>query len=653
MRSPKRLLLINPPPNANAVALLHFENLGLGYLAASVRRHLGATHTVYVWDCAIVDPQMRHIQQLLDTIRPDYVGLSLSSMNAHRGVTIAESIKQSNPNIKILIGGILATSLDEKNLSCFFPDAIIRGEGELLINHVLKTFDEDNEPGLITVSQDTALDVNNLAWTSRDMLPWQLRLHPQTSISASRGCPYRCSFCSIPQPGGKKEWRPRNIEDVVAEMEYINKRYKSSHFYFVDDNFVLNSKLSFERAERFALLLMEKLPDIRFGFMCRSAAIDKNLFTLLKKSGLSGVFLGIESFSQPVLDRYQKKETVEEHIRAIAILNELGITFNPGFIFFDPWTTAPEINSTIDVMNEISFPALQSINSKLTCYVGSDIEKSIPDHDANPSTMGITKYSFLNEKTREIFDACCKLFYEKLTTTEDYITYQKYHYSFVYLQPYFLNTNRESLFHNYFNGCQLQWTPGDSIVLQLLKDYTNGIVHIDENSMKAALASASPHWKQGNSIAERFFRFAKIFLIKYLSREEEDKARLISLAFTSPHEDINIDTIFYNFPDIKETNRVILAETMSFYKGSNANICFDILLHDKDDDVALASIKSAQRIFHAPIMKSIELYLSRHGQDVSPELQDEIQRAKTLFSLNYPEFILVHQQDRPGAKEYL
>jgi hypothetical protein len=52
-------------------------------------------------------------------------------------------------------------------------------------------------------------------------------------------------------------------------------------------------------------------------------------------------------------------------------------------------------------------------------------------------------------------------------------------------------------------------------------------------------------------------------------------------------------------------------------------------------------------------MKSIELYLSRHGQDVSPELQDEIQRAKTLFSLNYPEFILVHQQDRPGAKEYL
>jgi len=652
MSPKKNLLLINPPPNSNAVARLYFENLGLGYVAASVRQNLGETHNVYIWDCAIVDPQMNHIKPLLDMIKPDYVGLSLTSMNASRGLSIAESIKQTKPGIKIIIGGILATSLDQKELSGFSPDAIIRGEGELLINSVLKTFDESCAPGLIDVSQNVPLDVNTLSWISRDMLPWQIRLHPQTSISASRGCPYRCSFCSIPQLNKKRTWRPRDIEDVVEEMVYINKEYQSSHFYFVDDNFLLNTPSSYERTERFAHLVLERLPNIRFGFMCRSAAIDKNIFKLLKKSGLSGVFLGIESLSQPVLDRYEKKETVEEHINAISILNELGLTYNPGFIFFDPWTKTSEINETINVMDRIDFPSLEAVNSKLTCFRGSEIEKSISNPINSPSAMGITEYSFEEENTRKIFDECCKLFYEELPSTEDYMTYQKYHYCFIYLHPYFLNTNRESLFQKYFMDCQLHWKQGDNVLMQWLKDYANGNSLGGEDRKSLIAMRAKPHWQQGNSIAERFFRFAKIYLLKKISEEETNKARLTSLAFTSPHSDLNIDVIFKNFSSIAESNRVLLAETMSLYKGSNAKIYFDMLLNDKNDEVAAAALKSAQLIFYAPIMKAVEVYLSKHGHEISPGLKNEIQRAKTRFSLSYPEFILSYRHNLVDAAQH-
>lgn len=58
MNSKKRLLLINPPSSQNSGLQLHLENLGLAYLAASVRKHLGDSHDVSLWDCALVDPKI-------------------------------------------------------------------------------------------------------------------------------------------------------------------------------------------------------------------------------------------------------------------------------------------------------------------------------------------------------------------------------------------------------------------------------------------------------------------------------------------------------------------------------------------------------------------------------------------------------------------
>ncbi|OLN29654.1 Hopanoid 2-methyltransferase [Desulfovibrio sp. DV] len=413
MRSKKQLLLINPPANADVGKQLHMENLGLGYVAAAVRRNLGDSHEAHIWDCSIVDPAGKFIGALLKKLSPDYVGLSLSTMNANGGVQVAAQIKEFDPSMRIILGGVLPTSLTTDELRIFSPDAIVRGEGEALVSPVLTALDAAAGPGereVLEVSQDVPLDVDAVGWPSRDMLPWQLRLHPQTSISASRGCPYRCSFCSIPQPGGKKGWRPRNIEDVVAEMEFIHKRHHCAHFYFVDDNFVLPTAGSRKRAEHFAHLVLEKLPDIRFGFMCRSAAIEPELFRLLKKAGLAGVFLGIESFSQPVLDRYRKQETVEEHIEAISTLNDLGITTNPGFIFFDQWTKVSEINDTINVMKRIHFQSLESMNSKLTCYKGSAIADEITENFDEKPSIGIKKYALQDAAVKKLFDQCCEIF---------------------------------------------------------------------------------------------------------------------------------------------------------------------------------------------------------------------------------------------------
>ena len=52
-------------------------------------------------------------------------------------------------------------------------------------------------------------------------------------LNATRGCPYECTFCSNPQMWGRL-WRARPAEDVIAEMKFLQKKYRANHFDFTD-----------------------------------------------------------------------------------------------------------------------------------------------------------------------------------------------------------------------------------------------------------------------------------------------------------------------------------------------------------------------------------------------------------------------------------
>ena len=643
MRTKKKLLLINPPANANTGSQLHLENLGLGSVAAAVRQQLGDTHTVHLWDCSLIDPSAQYIPALLRSLAPDYVGLTLSTMNAEHGVRIAKQIRQCDATIRLLLGGILPTTLTTEELACFQPDAIVRGEGEVLTPLVLTAMDavkrwEQTE--VLEFVQDEPLDVDTLAWPARDMLPWQLRLHPQTSIAASRGCPHNCSFCSIPKPGGKRLWRPRDIEDVVAEMQAVYQRYHSSHFYFVDDNFLLDTPKSQQRAERFAALVLEKLPDIRFGFMCRSAAVRAPLFKLLKKAGLAGVFLGIESFSQPVLDRYRKQETVEEHLEAIAILNDLGIVINPGFIFFDPWTRPSEINETINVMKRIQFQSLESINSRLTCYVGSHVAECVTEAVSEKQKIGIKDYVIEDAGVRNTFEQCCTLFYSILPGVESYNKYLNNRYCVGYMLPYFLNGEREALLMKYYRESRASWEKGDAIVINLLQQCANDVHLAIEELWPKHHFDAEKFWQQGNEASSRFFRLAHIVAVSQMGRGKPSLSRLMALVFTTPHRDFSLDVLYEAKADGKRDNASVLAEMMLQYRGSQTETYFHYLLSHNDAAVAAVAVEAALRTCHAPVLALAQACVEKRHNAVPQALTAKLAQAKALLGLGFPEYVL-------------
>lgn len=641
----KKVLLFNPPPNPDIGPQLHLESLGLGYVAASVRRELGRTHAVTLWDCSLVDKAMAHVPEVLDAVAPDYVGLSLSAMNAGQGVALAAQVRKRHPRAKIIIGGILASSLSAEELACFSPHAIIRGEGELLVPRALGLLEDAAAGEVLELVQEQALDVDALAWPARDMLPWQLKMHAQASVAASRGCPYRCSFCSIPKAGPIRKWRPRDIDDVVDEMCFLYKTYNIAHFYFVDDNFILNSKPSFLRAERFAKLVRDKLPCIRFGFMCRSSAIDKRLLKILKSAGLAGVFLGIESFSQAVLDRYNKKETVEEHIRAIAVLNALGITINPGFIFFDPWTSASEMRQTISVMKDIDFPSLQSINSKLTCYRGTAIEQQLEELEKPETRLGIRGYAVKEAQTAIIMEQCCDIFQNQLLSDPDYVEYQHCQYVLGSLQPFFLNTPQESLFLLHYAQCKTLWKAGDMAVLQRIDDYLRSVSAPGASAGAVLDAHSRESWRKGNACAKLFFALAQPHLVRAVAAGSAEEARLAVLAFSVPGGHLDMAGLLDQPGANGGSNDVIIAQALGYaWDAGSMGGYLRRLVRNNDVKALVALVESACLTFNFAVIEAVERCLEETGSPAAESVAASLGQARQLFRSSYPEFIVAQAQ---------
>lgn len=640
MNGKKTLLLVNPPANPNVGAQLFLENLGLGYLAGAVRKQLGPSHRVLLWDCDILGGGLARLDQALGAAKPDYVGLSLSTMNAHFGLQAAQHVRQLQPQAKLLLGGILPSTLDDAALAPFSPDAIIRGEGEKLLCQALGTLDADPDAGPLALSQDTPLDVDSLAWPARDMLPWQLARHPQASLAASRGCPNRCGFCSIPRPAHSRRWRPRDIEDVVEEMRWIQTEYGVSHFYFVDDNFLLDTPASRARAEHFARLVLTTMAPIRFGFMCRSAALQKPLFKLLKKAGLSAVFLGIESFSQPVLDRYRKQERVAEHLDAIHLLDELGLTLNPGFIFFDPWTNETEVHETLGVMRDLDFPALEAVNSKLTCYEGSAIAGDIPAVPVAAPRLGIKEYAFREPATQALFDECVRLFYQTLGHNEAYRIHEGYRFLLGSLQPYCLGTPHEALFRTGYTTSKALWHQADTVVLDWIDAFAAG-ERISPDVLTARLdARAVPCWQAGNLAAERLVAAIRQKLLGELQQDDAVAAPLRLLGFTLPHPALRPGDLLQRLAAGRPAIRSALARTMLFHVGETQRTVFTQLLAGDDEALATLCCKAARAGGQEALLPALEAFCARRGDRLSPELGCALDRMRALADLPLPQRVL-------------
>lgn len=374
-----------------------FENIGIGYLTASLRK-AGCNVT-------IVDSQSMNLSDIetykeLISFNPSFVGFSPTYLTIEKTIEFAEKLKKYNNGIHISLGGhhasFTAKEILENELSI---DSIVIGEGELtivdLMDHLCEKKEMSNVKGiayrnvrnevLINSPRPKIVNLDDLAFPARDILEWEVEnKNCETArMISSRGCLFNCSPCTTPaferlQNG--RLLRERSVENIIKEMEYLYEEYKVRTFLFGDDNFLTNSKKSEERAKEFATEIIKKDWDISFRILCRTDVFVNNeeLLLLFKKAGLERVLIGLESGSDYCLDIYNKQTTVEQNRKATDLFKKYNMVIHPGFIMFNPYVTFEDIRKNAFFLHQIGLSAIFFyFSTRLVLYPGSALIKKL------------------------------------------------------------------------------------------------------------------------------------------------------------------------------------------------------------------------------------------------------------------------------------
>lgn len=240
------------------------------------------------------------------SINVDLVGISVVTRAAYHAYALADEFRKKG--VTVVLGGIHPTILTEEAL--VHADAVVRNQGEKAWPELLMDFRNGSlkrvyEGGL-------NIDVDELPVPRRDVLSNSQFYLTTKVLTATRGCPYSCTFCTIGAAIGK-EYRTRTISKILNEIESIPGRF----LIFLDDN--LGVDVGFTK-ELFNALIPLKLKWA--GAISLDALEDDELVRLAGRSGCSSLGVGFESLETETLrfmgkTRYNKPHLYRTLIRRL------------------------------------------------------------------------------------------------------------------------------------------------------------------------------------------------------------------------------------------------------------------------------------------------------------------------------------------------
>ena len=332
------------------------ENLGLRYIASSLESR---GHSVAIVPYNSEQDTEAAIRQTLE-FKPEIAGLSMIFTSRGREFCrFAERLRNAGYKGHVIAGGPFA-SFNCERLVTEFPafDSVALGEGEQIMCDLTAHLDSlEQVPGLCHRGAGNSA-INNPALGNADNLddlPWPKRTvfhhyfdKPIASILTSRGCWRECAFCSINawyERGGGKKFRYRSVGSIVSEMSDLYHRHGIRIFNFQDDNFFLPNPV--KAVERFDAvrsgLRNEGVGQIAIAVKARPDSINEESIRILDDLGLFRVFLGVENAAENGLRNLNRKNTVEQILNALEVLNRFDVHIAYNLLMFEPDTTMDEI----------------------------------------------------------------------------------------------------------------------------------------------------------------------------------------------------------------------------------------------------------------------------------------------------------------------
>jgi len=330
--------------------------LGISYLATYLRKHLPLTE-VLTWDINLQSTEI--LETLLDEKQPDYIGVSI------RNIDGANSLNQTNfiPDYEriialikkysqapLILGGAGFSLYAELLFRRFRADYAIKGEGEAALTELIACLENKQDfrhiEGLLYWEQGKVIMNPRRTFASKltvdyenDWIDYYWKHSGMLNIQTKRGCYYKCIYCSYPLIEGCRV-RALDIDEIVNTIECLQKEKNAGYIFFTDSLFNSDREKTMQLAET----MIRRNLNIHWAAYFSPSNLTDEEMALYKRSGLTHIEFGSESFSDIQLKNYGKSFTFDTVLRT----SELALKHNVFYAHFMILGGYGETDRTLD-----------------------------------------------------------------------------------------------------------------------------------------------------------------------------------------------------------------------------------------------------------------------------------------------------------------
>jgi len=411
-----KVCLVEPPKFVsltNFVSTISMPPLGLAYIAAAMRE---AGHEVTVVDgpgsaprnfFQFKDVRVRGLtkEDIIERIPKDSEVIGLGCMFTSNWLYVREIVKDIRarfPNAKLIMGGEHVTGFPELSLEQAPLDAVVLGEGEEIVVHLLEHLEKgaplEELDGIAFRSSDGNIrvkpryrrikDIDSISWPAWDLFDIQQynevnQPHGASQghfmpMLATRGCPFQCTFCTSPNMW-TTEWIARDYKNVVDEMQHYQKLYGTSDFQFEDLTAIVRKDWITDFCDEVVRRGMKITFQMPSG--TRSESIDAEVAQKLKAAGCHEFAFAPESGDPEILKAIKKKVKLPAMYEAARNAMEAGINVGCFFIIGFPEDNYRSVLKTYTAMVKCALKGFTNVN--LNAYSPQPNTESFQELQAN------------------------------------------------------------------------------------------------------------------------------------------------------------------------------------------------------------------------------------------------------------------------------
>lgn len=350
---------------SNYLTTVAIPPLGLAYIAASLER---AGHEIQFIDgvgesLTQFSPfggyYLRGLpqDQVVARVNPDVQLVCIGCMFTPQWPSVRsliDKLKAAYPGATVVLGGEHATALPEFILQTSMVDYVVLGEGEetavQLAEKLEKAEPIGDLPGVAyrndgqiqrNHSRARIRDIDDIPWPAWKFFPVQkyieynqphgAALGRSMPMLATRGCPYRCTYCSSPQMWTTK-WTPRNVKKLVDEIEHNMATYGANDFHFEDLTAIVRRDWILDFCREIVDRGLGSKITWQLPSGTRSEAIDLEVMIAMKAAGARSLSYAPESGSQRILKIIKKRINLKHMMEAARDAVKCGMTLQANFV---------------------------------------------------------------------------------------------------------------------------------------------------------------------------------------------------------------------------------------------------------------------------------------------------------------------------------